>query len=55
MQICCVSPEIGYRFCPFGLESGMVFGGTMGVYGRIYPFNSKLARKKEKYPILNRF
>ena len=25
----------------FGLESGMVFGETTGVYERIYHFNSK--------------
>ena len=25
----------------FGLESGVVFGGTTGVYERIYRFNSK--------------
>ena len=25
----------------FGLESGMVFGETTGVYERIYRFNSK--------------
>ena len=28
-------------FAHFGLESGMVFEGTTGVYGRIYCFNSK--------------
>ena len=33
----------------FGLESGVVFGGTTGVYERIYRFNSKWVRKKEKY------
>ena len=33
----------------FGLESGMVFGETTGVYERIYRFNSKWIRKKEKY------
>ena len=33
----------------FGLESGMVFGETTGVYERIYHFNSKWIRKKEKY------
>ena len=39
-----------YRYVPphrvgflrrFGLESGMVFEGTYGVYERIYRFNSK--------------
>ena len=36
-------------FTSSGLESGMVFDGTTGVYERIYPFNSKWLRKKEKY------
>lgn len=30
----------------FGLESGMVFEGTMGVYESTYCFNSKRVRKK---------
>ena len=39
-----------YRYVPtqrmwflgrFGLESGMVFEGTTGVYKRVYGFNSK--------------
>ena len=29
------------HFAHFGLESGVVFEGTTGVYGRIYCFNSK--------------
>ena len=29
------------HFAHFGLESGKVFEGTMGVYERIYRFNSK--------------
>ena len=33
----------------FGLESGMVFEETTGVYERIYRFISKCVRKKEKY------
>ena len=33
----------------FGLESGMVFERTTGVYKRIYHFNSKREKKKEKY------
>ena len=33
--------KMGIDFAPFGLESGMVFEGTTGVYGRIYRFNSK--------------
>ena len=36
-------------FAHFGLESGMVFEGTTGVYERIYRFNCKWVRKKEKY------
>ena len=37
------------HFAHFGLESGMVFRGTTGVYERIYRFNSKWVTKKEKY------
>ena len=33
--------KTGIHFAHFGLESGMVFEGTMGVYERIYRFNSK--------------
>ena len=33
----------------FGLESGMVFEETAGVYERIYRFVTKCVRKKEKY------
>ena len=29
------------HFAHFGLESGVVFEGTAGVYERIYHFNSK--------------
>ena len=36
-------------FARFGLESGVVFEGTTEVYERIYRFDSKLVRKKEKY------
>ena len=39
---------LGRDFAHFCLESGMVFKGTTGVYERIYPFNSKWVRKKEK-------
>ena len=39
----------GTHFAHFGLESGMVFEGTTGGYGRIYRFNSKRVRNKEKY------
>ena len=31
----------GIHFAPFGLESGMVFEGTTGLYERLYRFNSK--------------
>ena len=41
--------KTGLDFAQFGLESGMVFEETTGVYERIYPFNSKRIRKKEKY------
>ena len=34
-------PKTGADFTHFGLESGMVFEGTTGVYERIYCFNSK--------------
>ena len=33
--------KTGLHFAHFGLESGMVFEGTTGVYERIYRFNSK--------------
>ena len=33
--------KTGQHFAPFGLESGMVFGETTGVYEGIYRFNSK--------------
>ena len=33
--------ENGYRLAHFGLEIGMVFEETTGVYKRIYRFNSK--------------
>ena len=36
------------HFAHFGLGSGMVLEGTTGVYKRIYRFNSKSVRKKEK-------
>ena len=38
--------ENGIDFAHFGLESGMVFERTGGVYERIYRFNSKEERKK---------
>ena len=33
--------KTGINFAHFGLESGMVFEGTTGVYERIYRFNFK--------------
>jgi len=33
--------KTGICFTHFGLESGMVFEGTTGVYERIYHFHSK--------------
>ena len=39
--------KTGIHFAHFGLESGMVFEGTTGVYERIYRFSSKLMSKKE--------
>ena len=42
------SLKTGIHFAHFGLESGIVFEGTTGVYERIYHFNSKV-RKKKKY------
>ena len=41
--------KTGIHFPPFGLESGLVFEGTTGVYERVYRFNSKWVRKNEKY------
>ena len=41
--------KTGIDFAHFGLESGMVFEGTTGVYERICRFNFKWVRKKEKY------
>ena len=41
--------KTGIHFAHFGLESGMVFEGTTGLYECLYHFNSKWIRKKEKY------
>ena len=41
--------KTGIHFTHFGLESGMVFVGTTGVYERIYRVNSRSVRKKYKY------
>ena len=38
--------KTGIYFAYFGLESGMVFEGTMGAYERIYRLNSKWITKK---------
>ena len=38
-----LGPKTGIHFAHFGLESGMVFEGTTGVYDRIYRFSSKVA------------
>jgi len=38
--------KTGIYFAHFGLESGMVFDGTMGVYERFYCFNSRWIRTK---------
>ena len=47
--------KTGIHFAHFELESGMVFKGTTWVYERIYRFNSKWVRKKEKYANSNEF
>ena len=41
--------QTGTDFAHFGLEFGMVFEETKGVYERIYRFNSKCVKKKAKY------
>ena len=41
--------KTGLDFAQFALESGTVFEETTGVYERIYRFNYKRMRKKEKY------
>ena len=41
--------KTGIHFGHFGLESGMVFEGTTGLYERLYRFNSKLRTKERKY------
>ena len=47
--LCRFGLKTGIQFAHFGLESGMVFEGTTGLYERLYRFNSKRVRKKEKY------
>ena len=39
--LCHFGLKTGIHFAYFGLESGMVFEGTTGVYECIYRFNSK--------------
>ena len=41
--------ENGYTLCLFWCGIGYGFWGPTGVYERIYRFNSKWVRKKEKY------
>ena len=41
--------KTGIDFAYFGLELGMVFEGTLGVYKHIYHFSFEWPRKKEKY------
>ena len=40
-SLCCFCLKTRINFAYFGLESGMVFQGTTGVYERIYCFNYK--------------
>ena len=47
--LCRFGLKTGIHFAHFGLESGMVFEETTGLYERFYRFNSKWVRKKEKY------
>ena len=44
-----IEPDLRLTLCHFSLESGMVFESTTGLYERVYRFNSKCVRKKEKY------
>ena len=39
--LCRFGLKTGIHFAHFGLESGMVFEETTGMYERIYRFNSK--------------
>ena len=41
--------KTGIDFAHFGMESGMVFEGTTGVYESFYRFNSERERKKDDY------
>ena len=42
-------------FAHFGLLSGVVFEGTMGVNERIYPFNRVKKKEREMCELRNRF
>ena len=42
-------------FAHFGLLSGVVFEGTMGVNERIYPFNTVKKKEREMCELRNRF
>ena len=44
----CFVLKMDTDFSHFGLESGIVFQGTRGLYEGIYPSNSKWVIKKEK-------
>ena len=47
--------KTGTDYAHFGLESGMVFEGTTGVYERIYLFNSNVKERGRNMRILNGF
>ena len=49
--LCRFGLKTGIHFAHFGLDSGMVFGGSTEVYEGIYRFS--WVRKKEKYANLN--
>ena len=40
--------KTGIHFAHFGLESGIVFEGTMGVYERIYRFKLQMSKKERE-------
>ena len=47
--------KTGIHLAHFGVESGMVFEGTMGVYERIYHFQMSKAESKKNMRIRNGF
>ena len=47
--LCSFGRKTGIHFGHFGLESGMVFEGTTGLYECLYRFDSKWVTKKETY------